>query len=109
MIFLRYHLVCREIRPPHDSANTPSALNAGNTSADTQVFLFPVPSAAHLLLRFSLRSQPPELSVDALAVLLPLRWFPMNLLHLTIYLSVCQELFFAGGGMGCQSGGFVVR
>ena len=26
---------------------------------------FPLPSTAHLLLRFSLRSQPPELSVDA--------------------------------------------
>ena len=98
-----------ETRPPHDSANTPSAFNAGNTSADTQVFPFPVPSAAHLLLRFSLRSQPPELSVDALATLLPLRWFHMDLLHLTIDSSVCQELFSATGGMGCQSAEFMIR
>ena len=36
---------------------------------------FPLPSAAHLLPRFSLRSQLPELSVDALTVLLPRLWF----------------------------------
>ena len=55
---LRYHLACRKIRPPHHGANTPSALNAGNASVDTQGgSLFPLPSAAHLLLRFSLRSQ----------------------------------------------------
>ena len=40
-------------------------VNAGNASEDTKVALFPLPSAAHLLLRFSLRSQLPELSVDA--------------------------------------------
>ena len=56
--FLRYHLVCRILRPLCNSANTPSALNAGNTSADTKgCSLFPLPSAAHLLPRFSLRSQ----------------------------------------------------
>ena len=47
-----------ETRPLCNGANTPSAFNAGNTSADTQGrSLFPLPSAAHLLLRFSLRSQ----------------------------------------------------
>ena len=56
-------------------ANTPAALNAGNTSSDTPVSRFPSPSAAHLLHRFSLRSQPPELSVDAPAALLPRLWF----------------------------------
>ena len=81
MIFLRYHLVCRKIRPPQSGANTPAALNAGITSADTLEFHFPVPSAAHLLLRFSLRSQPPELSVDALAALLPRRWFVFDIHH----------------------------
>ena len=64
-----------EKRPPHSGANTPAAFNAGNTSADTPVSPFPVPSAAHLLLRFSLRSQLPELSVDALTALLPRLWF----------------------------------
>ena len=33
--FLRYHLVCRKIRPLCNGANTPSALNAGMTSVDT--------------------------------------------------------------------------
>ena len=34
--FLRYHLVCRKIRPLCNGANTPSALNAGTTSSDTR-------------------------------------------------------------------------
>ena len=58
-------------------ANTPSALNAGNTSSDTWVSLFPVPSAAHLLLRFSPHSQHRGLSVDAPAALLPPQRFSM--------------------------------
>ena len=52
----RYHLACRKPASFH-GANTPSAHNAGNASADTRVSPFPLPSAAHLLLRFSLRSQ----------------------------------------------------
>ena len=70
-------------RPLCNGANTPSARNAGNASVDTQGYSpFPLPSAAHLLLRFSLRSQPPELSVDALAALLPRRRFvAIDFLH----------------------------
>ena len=50
-------------------------VNAGNASEDTQGKApFPLPSAAHLLPRFSLRSQPPELSVDA---------------HLQLYSRIC--------------------
>ena len=45
--------------------------NAGNASADTQVFPFPLPSAAHLLLRFSPHFHQRGLSVDAPATLLP--------------------------------------
>ena len=75
MDILRYHLACRNSGHLDHGANTPSAFNAGNTSADTPVTRFPVPSAAHLLPRFSLRFQHPELSVDALAVLLPRLWF----------------------------------
>ena len=100
--FLRYHLVCRKIRPLCNGANTPSALNAGNTSADTRVSPFPLPSAAHLLLRFSLRSQLPELSVDALRSFTSASLVWILLPYLTTVLSVCQELFSAGGGNGCQ-------
>ena len=59
--------------------------------------LFSLPSAAHLLPRSSPRSQPPGLSVDALAALLPLRWFGryLNCSFYTSGLSVCQALFFA--------------
>ena len=55
--FLRYHLACRKIRPliPVPTHRLPH--NAGNASKDTQVSPFPLPSAAHLLPRFSLRSQ----------------------------------------------------
>ena len=53
---------CLPVKPTALSALTrrvPS--NAGNASEDTQEhFLFPLPSAAHLLLRFSLPSQPWE-------------------------------------------------
>ena len=49
--------------------------NAGIASEDTKDAPFSLPSAAHLLLRFSPRSQPPGLSVDALAALLPLLRF----------------------------------
>ena len=62
----RYHLAClfpdRLItvlshRMPH---------NAGNASADTQVSPFPLPSAVHLLPRFSPRFHHRGLSADAL-------------------------------------------
>ena len=61
--------------------------------------LFSLPSAAHLLPRSSPRSQPPGLSVDALAALLPLRWFGryLNCSFYTSGLSVCQALFFVWG------------
>ena len=61
--------------------------------------LFSLPSAAQLLPRSSPRSQPPGLSVDALAALLPLRWFGryVNCSFYTSGLSVCQALFFAWG------------
>ena len=49
--------------------------NAGNASADTQVSPFALPSAAHLLLRFSPHSQHRGLSVDAQATLSPLQRF----------------------------------
>ena len=62
-------------RPLTTVQTHPLPHNAGNASADTRVSPFPLPSAAHLLLRFSLRSQPPELSVDALTALLPRLWF----------------------------------
>ena len=56
--FLRYHLVCRGI---HDRLSTVPThrlpVNAGNASEDTLEPHFPLPSAAHLLPRFSLRSQ----------------------------------------------------
>ena len=108
--FLRYHLVCRKIRPLCNGANTPSALNAGNTSVDTGGrTLFPLPSAAHLLLRFSLRSQLPELSVDALRSFTSASLVCLLLPYLTTQLSVCQELFSASGGNGCHHSGCVVR
>ena len=90
---LRYHLVCRKTRPPQSGANTPAAFNAGNTSSDNPVTRFPVPSAAHLLLRFSLRSQLPELSVDALAVLLPRRWFVFDI-HIKLQTCPFVKNFF---------------
>ena len=66
----RYHLVCRK-PAAHHGANTPSAHNAGNASADTRDSPFPLPSAAHLLLRFSPHFHQRGLSVDAPATLLP--------------------------------------
>ena len=61
--------------------------------------LFPLPSAAHLLPRFSLRSQHPELSVDALMQLYS-RIYGFNIGYdfYTPIVCVCQELFCAGGG-----------
>ena len=85
-------------------ANTPSALNAGMTSADTRKNLpFPLPSAAHLLLRFSLRSQLCE-TLCGCAAQFYFRLNGFNIWdYLTIYLSVCQELFSTGDGNGCNN------
>ena len=60
--------------------------------------LFSLPSAAHLLPRSSPRSQPPGLSVDALAALLPLRWFqfmlrPLYIICVRLSRTFFQELF----------------
>ena len=97
-------------RPLCNGANTPFTLNAGITSADTGGrTLFPLPSAAHLLLRFSLRSQLPELSVDALRSFTSASLVCLLLPYLTTQLSVCQELFSATGGNGCHHSGCVVR
>ena len=97
-------------RPLCNGANTPSALNAGNASVDTQGYSpFPLPSAAHLLLRFSLRSQLPELSVDALRSFTSASLVWILLPYLTTVLSVCQELFSTGGGNGCGKCFFVLR
>ena len=90
-------------------ANTPSALNAGNTSVDTKVTLFPLPSAAHLLLRFSLRSQPYETLCGCAAQF----YFRLNGLYmcnyLTIHLSVCQALFSAPCGNSCHFCSCVIK
>ena len=86
--FLRYHLVCRILRPLCNSANTPSALNAGNTSADTKgCSLFPLPSAAHLLPRFSLRSQLCE-TLCGCAVQFYFRFFGLPMVTLFNYKTV---------------------
>ena len=49
-----------EIRPLCTVPTHRLPVNAGNASEDTEANLFPLPSAAHLLLRFSRRSQPEE-------------------------------------------------
>ena len=49
-----------EIRPLCTVPSHRLPVNAGNASEDTEANLFPLPSAAHLLLRFSRRSQPEE-------------------------------------------------
>ena len=55
--FLRYHPDCRKIRPLSPVPTHRLPVNAGNASEDTRVSPFPLPSAAHLPDRFSLRSQ----------------------------------------------------
>ena len=109
---LRYHLACRKsatsVTVPTHRLPLTQALRHRILGDFTP---FPLPSAAHLLPRFSLRSQLPELSVDALTVLLPRLWFGAisGYSHLIMHLSVCQELFSARDGMGCETPGAVIR
>ena len=74
-------------------------VNAGNASEDTEgTSSFSLPSAAHLLSRFSPRSQPPGLSVDALKALLPLLRFGSNELNTYIQrFCLFVKHFFAPG------------
>ena len=103
--FLRYHLVCRIIRPLCPVPTHRLPVNAGNASEDTKgSTLFPLPSAAHLLPRFSLRSQLPELSVDALNSFTPASMVSISGYALyTTEVYVCQELFCVCGGQAQYS------
>ena len=55
--FLRYHLVCRKSGHLTKAPTRSLPDNAGIASEDTKLSPFSLPSAAHFLPRFSLRSQ----------------------------------------------------
>ena len=80
-------------------ANTPLPYNAGIASEDTKAHArSPRPQRPICGIASSLRSQHPELSVDACAALLPHRRFNICYGYLTPNVYVCQELFFAADG-----------
>ena len=55
--FLRYHLVCRQNRPLIRRRHAVCPVTLAMRQKILRTLLFPLPSAAHLLLRFSLPSQ----------------------------------------------------
>ena len=91
---------CLPVKPTAHRVPTHSLpSNAGTASEDTEGRTpFSLPSAAHLLSRFSPRSQPPGLSVDALKALLPLLRFGSNELNTYIQrFCLFVKNFFASG------------
>ena len=89
-----------EIRPLCTAPTRRLPVNAGNASEDTLVTHFPLPSAAHLLPRFSLRSQLCR-TLCGCALQLYFRFVGFNLCYAiyTSFVYVCQELFFAWRGL----------
>lgn len=89
-----------EIRPLCTAPTRRLPVNAGNASEDTLVTHFPLPSAAHLLPRFSLCSQLCR-TLCGCALQLYFRFVGFNLCYAiyTSFVYVCQELFFAWRGL----------
>ena len=89
-----------EIRPLCTAPTRRLPVNAGNASEDTLVTHFPLPSAAHLLPRFSLCSQLCR-TLCGCALQLYFRFVGFNLCYAlyTPFVYVCQELFFAERGL----------
>ena len=92
-----------EIRPLCTAPTRRLPVNAGNASEDTLVTHFPLPSAAHLLPRFSLCSQLCR-TLCGCALQLYFRFVGFNLCYAiyTSFVYVCQELFFAERGLFSQ-------
>ena len=97
--FLRYHLACRfrgrSVRRQHAVCPLTLALRRKILRPKARS---PRPLRPICCIALSLRSQHPELSVDACVALLPLRRFKICYAYLTPNVCVCQELFFTGGG-----------
>ena len=97
--FLRYHLVCRKIRPLCPVPTHRLPVNAGNASEDTLVAHFPLPSAAHY-------TDPLFAPLSALRCSLWMRFrlysrfkgFKLCYALYTTNVCVCQELFCASDG-----------
>ena len=89
-----------EIRPLCTAPTRRLPVNAGNASEDTLVTHFPLPSAAHLLPRFSLCSQLCR-TLCGCALQLYFRFVGFDLCYAlyTPFVYVCQELFFAERGL----------
>ena len=89
-----------EIRPLCTAPTRRLPVNAGNASEDTLVTHFPLPSAAHLLPRFSLCSQLCR-TLCGCALQLYFRFVGFDLCYAlyTSFVYVCQELFFAWRGL----------
>ena len=102
---LRYHLVCRKYGRLSNGASTPSALNAGNTSSDTQGSRpFPPalcgPFAAPLFAPLSASG-----TLCGCAMQLYSRFFGFNIGYAfyTPSVCVCQALFYAPRGQSQYS------
>ena len=100
--FLRYHLVCRKSGHSARCQHTVCPLTLALRQKILWKIHFPLPSAAHLLPRFSLRSQLPELSVDAHCSFTSASMVLVSsYAFYTIDVCVCQELIFSSDGQMC--------
>ena len=103
-INLRYHLDCQLLDRLTTVPTHRLPVNAGLRQKILRYHLFPLPSAVHLLLRFSPHSQHRGLSVDAPAVLSPLLRFAciefsiLNTLRGNLSRGL-EKIFFGGGRM----------
>ena len=101
--FLRYHLVCRKSDRSARRQHAVCPLTLAMRQKILRSTHFPLPSAAHLLPRFSLCSQLCR-TLCGCALQLYFRFVGFNLCYAiyTSFVYVCQELFFTERGLFSQ-------